>query len=393
MKYLLIILDGGGDLGKHTPLSLAKKPNMDSLARNGIVGILELWKKEAPDSDIGYLKLLGSFSKKDYPGRGYLGALGLGLDPKEGSLCIRGNFATLDSRGNIKDRRAGREETGLQEMCDTLDGMEIDGCLFRVKKSAGYRVAIIVEGKVSDKIILNSPRVTGVPLPQVQARDRSGKATASVLNKFVYRVTKLLTKDPINRKRKVPANTILLRSFGMKKETESFRKRYGMKGAVISAMPVANGVARYLGMDVIGVKKAKGINDVDLDSAVEASLKALEKHDFVLLHINQTDIFGHDRDPVGKREYIEKIDKRLGRLVKSLDMKNTVVCITCDHRTASSPSHKGYEHTNDPVPVLVSGGKVVSDRSDRFDEKHAEKGSFSLEKNDLVKFMKVVGET
>jgi 2,3-bisphosphoglycerate-independent phosphoglycerate mutase len=393
MKYLLIILDGGGDLGKETPLSLARKPNMDSLAKSGIVGSLDLWKQQNPDSDIGYLKLLGCFSKNEYPGRGYLEALGLGLNPKGGSLCIRGNFATLDSRGNIKDRRAGREETGLEEMCDTLDGVEIAGFLFRVRKSVGHRVAIIVDGKVSDKIILNSPKGTGVPLPQIQARDRSGKKTASVLNKFVYRITKILTNDPINRKRKVPASTILLRSVGMRKETKSFRERYGMKGGVISTMPVANGVARYLGMDVIDAKKARGINDVDLDSAMETTLKALERHDFVLLHINQTDIFGHDRDPVGKKEYIEKIDKRVGELVKSLDMKKTVVCITCDHRTASAPSHKGYEHTNDPVPVLVSGGKVVNDRAEKFDEKHAEKGSFSLEKNDLVKFMKVVGET
>ena len=158
-------------------------------------------------------------------------------------------------------------------------------------------------------------------------------------------------------------------------------------------MPVARGVARYLGMDVIDVKAAKGINDVDLDSAVGTTLKALENRDFVLLHINQTDILAHDRDPKGKREYIEKIDKMIGKVVEGLDMKKTVICITSDHRTASSPSHKGYEHTSDPVPVLVSGGKVVNDRNERFDEKHGEKGSFSLEKNDLVKFLKVVGET
>lgn len=388
MKYVVVVIDGGGDAGTRTPLSLAKKPNTDFLAKRGVVGLLDMKYKGGADSDIGYLKLLGCYSEREYPGRGYLEAIGLGLEPGEGDVCIRGNFATLDSAGNIADRRAGREEEGLERLCRKLDGMEIDGVRFVVRKSAGHRVVIMMKGeRLSDRIVPNDPRRTGVPLPQVQARDINGRFTASVLNKFVYRATKILSEQPVNRKRRFPANTILIRSVGMKKSVRSFRERFGLSGACISAMPVAFGVASFLGLEKIRVRGATGYVDTDLDAKAGALLKALKKHDFVFLHINGADIASHNRQPDVKRRFIEKIDRKVIRVVRSLDDREHVVAVTCDHRTASSPSFRGYEHLTDPVPLLVSGGKTIPDRIERFDEAHAERGSFRIEGNDLVRFM------
>ena len=387
MNYLMIVLDGGGDVGKRTPLSLAKKPYMDRLARNGIVGLLDMKYKDRVDSDLGYLKLLGCYSPDDYPGRGYLEALGIGLEPGERDLCIRGNFATLNSRGTLTDRRAGRDETGLAEFCGLLDGMEIDGVRFTVRKSAGHRVVIIAQGEnLSARVKPNDPKTTGVPLPQVKPLSPEAKFTTSVLNKFTYRVSKILSKQNINRKRRVPANVILLRSFGMKRETKPFNERYGLKASCISAMPVAKGVARFLGIDVINVKGATGLVNTDLDAKFSAAVESFKDHDFVFLHINGTDIVSHDRKPAEKRRFIEKIDKRIGKFMKRMDMGETVVIVTSDHRTASSPSFRGYEHTKDPVPVLISGDSVPPDRVEKFDEANAENGSFAIENNDLVKF-------
>jgi len=362
MKYLLIVLDGGGDIGRETPLSLADKPNIDCLAKSGRVGLLDLKYERVVDSDIGYLKLLSSYSKEEYPGRGYLEALGIGLNPGDNDICVRGNFATLDNRGNIVDRRAGRDETGLEYFCELLDGMEIDGVRFTVRKSVGHRVVIVMEGKnLSDRINPNDPKRVGVPLPQVSAKSNEGKFTASVLNRFVYRVNKILSREPLNRKRRLPANTIIIRSTGKKKTTRGFKERFGLKGVCISAMPVARGVAGFLGMDWIEVPGATGTINTDLRAKAKKALEAVKKYDLVFLHINGTDIVSHDRKPEEKRRFIERIDRDIVGGIKSLDMKETVVIITCDHRTASSPEYKGYEHLNLPVPVLVSGNGIKSD--------------------------------
>jgi 2,3-bisphosphoglycerate-independent phosphoglycerate mutase len=388
MKFLLIVLDGGGDIGKETPLSLANKPNMDSLAMEGKCGLLDIKYGKTVNSDFGYLNILGCYSKEGYPGRGYLEALGVGLKPGPGDLCIRGNFATLASNGNILDRRAGRDETGLEYFCEVLDGMEIDGVRFTVRKSAGHRVVIVLEGKnLSDKIVPNDPLKTRVPLPQAGARESQAKFTASVLNKFSSRVHKILAKEPENRKRKFPANIILIRNIGKKKEAKSFYQRFKLKGCCIAGIPIAKGVARFLGMDVIEVEGANGMPDTNLGGKFETVRNALKKYDFVFLHINGTDILSHDAKPVEKRRFIENIDKEIGKLE---DSKGMVFIITCDHRTVSDPKFRGYRHTPDLVPFLISGNEIKPNNVMKFDENSCRFG-LKLERNELIPyFLRVV---
>ncbi|MCX6814629.1 MAG: 2,3-bisphosphoglycerate-independent phosphoglycerate mutase [Candidatus Aenigmarchaeota archaeon] len=385
MKILLVVLDGAGDTGKETPLSLARKPNMDSLAKQGRLGLLDIGYQKDVDSDVGYLNILGCYSKKEYPGRGYLEALGLGLNPDPKDVCIRGNFATLDQRGMLADRRAGREEIGLQELAERLDGTEIDGVKFLVKKSSGHRLVIMLAGEsLSEKIIPNDPKRTGVPVPQVAAKSSDAKRTASVLNKFLYRANKLLSSDPINKERKIPANTVLIRNTGKPGKTVLFQKRFGMKGCCIAGIAIAKGVARYLGMDVIEVKGATGMPDTNLEGKAEAAGKSLKKYDFVFLHINGTDILSHDKKPDSKRELLEKIDKLV--FSRFTNPKDIMIAVTCDHRTASSPSYKGYEHLPDPVPFFASGGKIKAEGRP-YSEQECEKSRLRLEGNGLMEFL------
>jgi 2,3-bisphosphoglycerate-independent phosphoglycerate mutase len=169
VKIILIVLDGGADRGDQTPFQTAKKPNIDYLATNGKCGLIDIGYRKFVESDIGFLTLLGFFTKENYPGRGYMEALGVNLKPKERELCIRGNFATLDRNGNVTDRRANREETGLDSICEQLDGMEIDGVRFHVKKGSGHRVVLMLEGRVSRDIVPNDPLLEGRPLRQITA--------------------------------------------------------------------------------------------------------------------------------------------------------------------------------------------------------------------------------
>lgn len=234
MKILMLVLDGGGDVGKKTPYETAKKPSIDALAAKGACGLLDVFsgcKKGTPQSDLGYLNLLGFYDKATYPGRGYLEALGLGMnDIREGDVCIRGNFATLGANGNITDRRAGRDDSGLDELVSRIDGLEIDGVHFFVKKSAGHRIVLLLRPlddsiELSTEVESNDPEEEGVPVFQFKAKKADAKFTASVLNKFVFKTNKILSDDEINHERKFPANVILMRGFSIKTETETFAKR------------------------------------------------------------------------------------------------------------------------------------------------------------------------
>jgi 2,3-bisphosphoglycerate-independent phosphoglycerate mutase len=385
MKVLLLVMDGAGDVGEKTPLSMARKPNMEKLARSGQVGLLDIGYRKNVDSDVGYLTLLGCFSRDSYPGRGYLEALAIpGLEVREGDVCIRGDFATLDSRGMITDRRAGRDETGLERFASLLDGMEIDGIRFSVRKSMGHRVVIVMRGRgLSCDVFPNDPKRTGVPEPQVQARSPSGKKTASALNRFLYRTRKILSGRKENRTRKKPANTILIRNLGLAGRAESLEAKYGMSGACVAGVAIAKGVARFLGMDVIDVPGATGMPETNLKGKFGAARKALEGHGLVFLHVNGTDIASHDRKPELKRKLIGDIDQELGKLIRKINLKETIVIVTCDHRTASSPGWKGYEHVDLPVPVLISGGSIPVRENSGFSEPSCGKG-FRIKGNGLI---------
>ena len=343
------------------------------------------------NSDFGYLNILGCYSREDYPGRGYMEALGVGLKPGPDELCIRANFATLDSRGNVKDRRAGRDETGLEEFCEKLDGMEIDGVRFRLRKSAGHRIVIVIEvlkdGGLSDRVVPNDPFRTGVPLQQIASMDgdRKGKFTASVLNKFLSRSHKILVSEPINRKRDLPANTIMIRNIGRKKDVKSFKDRFGLRGCCVAGVPIAKGVSRFLGMDVIEVHGANGMPNTNLEGKFKAVEKALERYDLVFLHINAPDILSHEAKRLEKQKYIERIDKEISKL-KLRVQEDLVFIITCDHRTDSEPDYKKYRHTPDPVPFLISGDGIKPNSVERFDEKSCASG-IKLEKNELIPYV------
>ena len=386
MKILLIVLDGAADLGENTPYRMAKKPNIDKLASKGVVGMLDFGYKKSVDSDLGFLKLLGVYDEKEYPGRGFFDALGAGLETRDGIIYVRGNFATLDDKGNVIDRRAGRNEEGLDELAGRLDGMEIDHVKFSVHHALGHRAIVEMEGKnLSRFVTSNDSRLTNVPLMQIKPLNVKAKFTASVLNKFTYRAIKILREDPINAKRKPPANLLLTRSLGTKNETRSFDERYGVKGCVICAHMTAWGIAKYLGMEVIHVPNTDATPNTNLRGKIDATAKALKTNDFVWLHINGTDMLSHDRKRQEKAKFIEKIDENLGILLKSIDIDDTIIALTSDHTTCSLKDFKGYEHQPDPVPFLISGGGISPDHVEKFDEESCKKGFLKLKGNGLMK--------
>ncbi len=373
MKTLLIVCDGMPDKADEkngTPLSVAYHPGLDFLAENGTVGMLDLDYKKSVDTDEGVLKILGCYDES-YPGRGYIEALSTGLEVRKGDVCFRANFATLDREGILIDRRAGRDETGLDELVSKLDSIEIDGIRFYLERALGHRIAIVMrrlDGKaLSWNVEGNDPKKVGVAVKQIAAKTPNAKITANALNKFLRSANKILNGHPVNRKRRIPANAILIRNIGHFTNTKSFEERYGKKACVIGAHSTIAGVAKFLGMDFIRPPGATGLPDTDLNSKVNAALDALKKYDFVLLHVNGFDTLAHERKRDEKTDFIERFDKSVVRkLLDRIDLNKVIIAVTSDHDSNSLT--REYAHSKGPVPFAVCGAGIGKSGAKKFDE-------------------------
>ncbi len=356
MSIIFVILDGAADRGR-SALERAELPNLDQIAENGCCGMWEGAK--APQgynpksmSDIATLGLLG-YGYKDCPGRGYLEALGAGIIPRKDEIYLRGNFATVDEDLRIVDRRAGREEKGLDELAKTLT-MKIDSIKIRVIHTVGHRCVVILRGsKLSDKI---SDSDVGKEKPAlIKALSPRANYTALILNVFSDIAHQLLERHPINSKRRTKANYILLRGASRARRVKSFREKYGMVGVAISGVAIIKGIARYLGLEYISVKGANGHVNTNLKNKVRAVLAAAKQKDFVLLHINGADEASHDKNFNLKVKFLERVDREVFSRLKDL---NHTLIVAIDHVTNSRTG----EHEFGPTPILIYNKRVSIDK-------------------------------
>ncbi len=377
MKSLLIICDGMGDrlTDGRTPLEAAKTPNMDLLAERGITGIMDTVRTGIrPGSDTAHLSIFGYNPFELYTGRGPFEAAGAGIELEKGDIACRCNFASMEN-GRITDRRAGREEEGLDQLAKEVEGITIKGVKLIFKRGQGHRAVLVIRGKnLSPHITSTDPEKIGVPPSKSMPIDgrKESRNTAEILNEFTKRAESILSDHIANkeriRNRKLPANVILCRGTGVNPYLKPFEERYGIKGACISATTLITGVCRSVGMDAIEVKGANGHTDSNIGAKAKAAITALKKYDFVFLHIKGTDEASHDGNFNAKREFIERIDSEVIAPILN-EVKDTTVVLTADHSTPINIR----QHSADPVPIAILGD-VRTDPVKRFTERHCAKG-------------------
>ena len=404
IKIVYVLLDGVGDLPhpdieNKTPLQAAKTPNMDKLAKNGKMGeVISVGKGIAPESDIAVFNMLGyKFHHADYAGRGVIEAIGTGIDFKDGDLALRGNFSTLDEKDVIIDRRAGRHierEDAKAVSGEIEEKLKFSNPLSSVVvvPTIGHRVIVRIRGEhaLSPNITNTDPaysRVDGMGvakavgdflkiercLPLDETDD--SKLSANLVNEFTEKSLEILKNSEINKKResqgKKLLNSILLRDAGNKyPKVETINKKYSMNFSCIVDMPVEIGISNVLEMKAYS---AGGLTDYEEKATVAA--KSMETENAIYVHLKGPDEFGHDGDAIGKMKNIEEIDDRFfGTLLKNIDTSKVFVMISADHSTPCI--NKG--HSDDPVPVLISGDRITNDGSERFTEEFAKKGEIGL---------------
>ena len=376
MKALMVICDGMADrpvpgLGGRTPLEVARKPNMDELARRGICGLMDtIAPGIPPGSDTAHLALLGYDPFEVYTGRGPFEAAGAGLKLEAGDIALRVNFATVDDKLVVRDRRAGRiADTG--ELEAAVRKVKLRGAEFLFKSTTAHRATLVLRGKgLSHEVSDSDPHRVGEKVMRIKALSRRAAKTARLLNEFSHRAHGVLKAHPFNleraRKGLPSANYLLLRGAGVVPKLEPLQAKFGLKGACIAATALVRGVCRMAGMEVIDVAGSTTGVDTDLRAEGEAVLRALEDHDLVLYSIKGFDELSHDGDTEGKVRFVERVDAALGGLLGKADYFALLV----DHTTPVSVR----DHAGDPVPVAITGLGVRADEVRVYDERSVARG-------------------
>ena len=369
-KLALIVLDGVGDVatreqGYLTPLEAAATPQLDALAKDSAQGrMLPVAPGITPGSGPGHLALFGYDPLEFQVGRGVIEALGLGLELGAGDVAARANFCTLDAKGIVTDRRAGRIDTSVcEELCALLSQKvkKIGDAQVIIRPGKGHRFVVLFRGKGLEGPLTDAdPHREGLPIPKVApVNPKSAKAKKAA--KLVAQFYKLAL--PIIAQKK-PANGFLLRGIAHQPAIPTFTERYGLRAACIAVYPMYKGLAQLVGM-------AKLEGPQTIAEQFERYAAEYDNYDYFFIHYKYTDMHGEDGNFAAKRQAIEDLDAALPIL---LSRKPEVLAITGDHSTPCVI--KG--HSWHPQPVLVHSPCSGSDKLERFTETGANAGSLGV---------------
>jgi 2,3-bisphosphoglycerate-independent phosphoglycerate mutase len=353
-KIVLLVIDGLGGLANpetgRSELEEANTIHLDRLATDGLCGMtVPVGLGITPGSGPGHLALFGYDPLKYQVGRGVLEALGIDFDLRKEDLAARGNFCTVDSKGLITDRRAGRISTETcAALCEDLSGITLSGVQVFVQPVREHRLLLVLRGEgLVEGIADTDPQRLGVePLP-AQADKPEAEATARLLNDFVAQARKRLAD-------KHPANMLLLRGISKWPDLPHMTDVFGLNAAAVAVYPMYRGLAKLVGMTVLPTGTA-------VQDELATVQECWQDFDFFFVHFKTTDSRGEDGDYDAKVAALEEVDKVIPGL---RDLAPDVLMVAGDHSTPSLLAG----HSWHPVPFVIWSRWCRTDRSETFDE-------------------------
>ncbi|OGX36825.1 MAG: cofactor-independent phosphoglycerate mutase [Omnitrophica WOR_2 bacterium RIFCSPHIGHO2_02_FULL_52_10] len=382
MKYIVIVPDGMADnpveeLGNRTPLEAAVTTNMDYLARSGTTGLVKTIPDQmSPGSDIGNMAILGYDPRTCHTGRAPLEAANLNIVLADNEVAFRCNLVTV-TNDEMADYSAGHIRTNEASLLiDALNGdIGLKGAKFYAGKGYRHVLVLAVEDPKAYCAIKTTPPhdILGKNITPYLPKGPE----AGILLKLMDMSKEVFEHSAVNQVRidlgENPANMIWLWGQGTRPNLPLFHKKFGLKGSIISAVDLVNGIGRLAGLDVINVPGATGYYDTNYLGKAEYALESLKTKDFVYIHIEATDEAGHNGDIKAKVNAIEQIDKHIvGTILNHYNEHDNVrILVLPDHPTPV----KLRTHTADPVCFVMYGKGIPHDGSQEFNENTArEKG-------------------
>lgn len=397
MKYIVLLGDGMSDekleaLSGKTPLQAASTPNMDFMARRGRIGLARTVPEGLPPgSDVANLSVFGYDPRTCYTGRSPLEAASIGVELGPNDVAFRLNFVTLKPHGSrvyMQDFSADHISTAeAHELIEALKS-HLENDEFRFYTGVSYRHLMVWKNGKDAMTAVPPHDITGQSitehLPQGDGADR--------LINLMNMSQMILHNHPVNKKRSeeghFPATSIWLWGQGKAPRIESYQERYGLSGAVISAVDLIRGIGLAAGMEAIKVEGATGWIDTNYRGKAEAALKALETHDYVYLHVEAPDEASHSGSLEYKLKAIEDFDAQVVGPVLEGIKKFGDYCILCtpDHPTPVQL----MTHTSDAVPfILYKGEETEKPGVQGYDEDSAKQSGLYLDEGfRLMELMK-----
>ncbi len=406
MKYLVLIPDGMADepiaaLDNKTPMQAASKPCMDMLASRSLIGtVSNVPDGMVPESDTANMAIL-SFDPKVYSkGRSPLEAVSMGLTIKADEVAYRCNVVTLSDEGDYDDKimidHSADEITTAEadQLIKALDA-ELGNELRRFYTGVSYRHCILWRGGCDTYNFMRPHDILGQPIKDYLPSGEDGKQFYDLMRASYD----ILNHHPVNEARRArglrPANSIWLWSPGKKPALPSFKQKWGLDAAVISAVDLIKGIGLCAGMRSIDVEGATGNVHTNYQGKAQAAIEAFEDGaDFVYIHVEGPDECGHRAELENKVRSIELIDQKILSPVYEYlkasgdDFK---IMVLPDHPTPV----RLRTHTIDPVPFMVYSSADERDGVPCFTEENAEKTGLYI-RNGYTLMQKVLmsdGET
>jgi 2,3-bisphosphoglycerate-independent phosphoglycerate mutase len=389
VKFIILVGDGMGDypierLGGRTPLEAARTPNLDRLVQIGALGTVQtIPAGMMPGSDVANMSLLGYDPAAYHTGRAPLEAASIGVRLEPGDVAFRCNLVWLNTDGNgevfMGDYSAGQISTEeAHELVSSLQSA-VSGAPLKLYPGVSFRQLLVWEGGRENVVTVPPHDILGHSISQYDVLSNE-----PMLRAFIDKAALLLSDHPVNRRRekagKSPANAVWL--WGQGKAPSMPRlDRFGLRGAMISAVDLLKGIGVYAGLDPVKVEGATGYIDTNYEGKVKAAMSALERGNFAFLHLEAPDEASHTGILEKKIMAIEYFDDRIvGPVVEGAKKFPKVrVLVATDHYTPVSMR----THSTDPVPFLLvddlNSGASGPGRGSRFCEKDAHRAGWRFD--------------
>ena len=387
MKYIVLLGDGMSDkkldeLGGKTPLQAARTPNMDFMAKRGRLGLARTVPEGfLPGSDVANLSVFGYDPRTCYTGRSPLEAASIGVELGPDDVAFRVNLVNLHPHGGkifMQDYSAGHitDEEG-RELLEALQE-ELGNEEFQFYPGVGYRHLMVWRGGEDGMTVTPPHDITGQEILEYLPQGKGADRLIYLMNASQM----LLYNHPQYKKRiadnKLPANSVWFWGQGKAPKMESYRDRFGLTGAVISAVDLIRGIGVYAGLEIVKVEGATGYVDTNYRGKAEAALTALDRVDYVYLHVEAPDEASHSGNLKDKIMAIERFDEQVvGPVLDGIKRHG-------DYRILCMPDHptpvKLMTHTAAPVPFIIYSGETAEHLSVAgYDEDSAKSTGFYVE--------------
>jgi 2,3-bisphosphoglycerate-independent phosphoglycerate mutase len=371
MKYIVLLGDGMADypleaLGGKTPLEHARTPHMDKIAAEGTIGCIDTIPPGFdPGSDVANLSVLGYDPEKYFTGRGPLEAASMGVRMDPNDVAFRCNLVTLGFDDVIVMDSFNADHITSQEASEIINALnnEIGSETIHFYAGVSYRHLMVWKG--------GSVVIKATPPHDIVDRNIQPylphEAGSETIMEIMHRSQEILKDHPINRSRmsqgKKPANSIWLWGQGRAPDMDPMTKKYHLKGGMISAVDLLNGIGVYAGLDSIHVAGATGYTDTDYRGKAQKALEFLKNNDFIFVHVESIDEMGHEGNIEGKVKAIEDFDNKVvGTILDGIQkMGDFRILVLSDHPTPIDLK----THVSDPSPFAVYSSRNMENLNRR----------------------------